>query len=56
MSTLPALASASRLLIPGLSIVLPEYDTIDDRIVWNIIEDDLDSLIEDVEKLQKLSS
>ena len=27
------------------------YDTIDDRIVWSIIEDDLDSLLEDVERL-----
>jgi uncharacterized protein with HEPN domain len=27
------------------------YDTIDDRIVWSIIEDDLGNLLEDVEKL-----
>ena len=38
------------------NILAHGYDTIDDRIVWNIIEDDLDSLIEDVEKLLKSSS
>lgn len=37
------------------NILTHGYDTIDDRIVWNIIEDDLDSLIEDVEKLLKSS-
>jgi len=38
------------------NILIHGYDAIDDRIVWNIIEDDLDSLIEDVEKLLKLSN
>jgi len=27
------------------------YDTIDDRIVWGVIEEDLDNLIADAEKL-----
>lgn len=27
------------------------YDTIDDRIVWSIIEDDLGNLLEDIERL-----
>ena len=27
------------------------YDTIDDRVVWGIIEEDLDNLLKDVEGL-----
>lgn len=27
------------------------YDAIDDRIVWGVIEEDVDDLIEDVDKL-----
>ena len=38
------------------NILAHGYDTIDDRIVWNIIEADLDNLIEDVGKLLKSSS
>ncbi|MFH1476983.1 MAG: HepT-like ribonuclease domain-containing protein [Verrucomicrobiota bacterium] len=38
------------------NILVHGYDTIDDRIVWNIIETDLDNLIEDVEKFLKSSS
>ena len=37
------------------NILAHGYDTIDDRIVWNIIEDDLDNLIEDAGKLLKSS-
>ena len=38
-------------IISFRNILIHGYDTIDDRIVWGIIEEDLDSLIEDVEKL-----
>jgi hypothetical protein len=38
------------------NILAHGYDAIDNRIVWNIIEADLDNLIEDVEKLLKSSS
>ncbi len=34
------------------NILVHGYDAIDDRIVWNVIEDDLSRLIEDVERLQ----
>jgi uncharacterized protein with HEPN domain len=33
------------------NILVHGYDTIDDRIVWGVIEEDLDNLIEDVDKL-----
>ena len=33
------------------NILLHGYDTIDDRIVWGVIEEDLDHLIQDVGKL-----
>jgi len=33
------------------NILVHGYDAIDDRIVWGVIEDDLDNLIEDVESL-----
>ncbi len=45
-----------RNIVSFRNILVHGYDTIDDRIVWNIIETDLDNLIEDVEKLLKLSS
>jgi len=35
------------------NILVHGYDTIDDRIVWGVIEEDLDHLIEDVGKLLK---
>jgi uncharacterized protein with HEPN domain len=33
------------------NILIHGYDSIDDRIVWDIIEEDLDNLIDDVDKL-----
>ena len=33
------------------NILIHGYDAIDDRIVWGVIEDDLDNLIEDAEAL-----
>lgn len=33
------------------NILVHGYDTIDERIVWGIIQEDLDHLIEDVDKL-----
>jgi len=33
------------------NILVHGYDTIDDRIVWGVIEEDLDALLGDVEKL-----
>jgi len=33
------------------NILVHGYDSIDDRIVWGVIEEDLDDLIEDVERL-----
>lgn len=33
------------------NILVHGYDSIDDRIVWGIMEEDLDNLIEDVDKL-----
>jgi len=33
------------------NILVHGYDTIDDRIVWGVIEEDLDNLIEDLDKL-----
>ena len=35
------------------NILVHGYDSIDDRIVWAIIEDELDQLLEDVGKLLK---
>ena len=32
-------------------ILVHGYDSIDDRIVWDIMEEDLDNLIEDVSNL-----
>lgn len=33
------------------NILVHGYDTIEERIVWGVIEEDLDNLIEDVDKL-----
>jgi uncharacterized protein with HEPN domain len=38
-------------IISFRNILIHGYDAIDDRIVWGVIEEDLDTLIEDVEKL-----
>lgn len=38
-------------IISFRNILVHGYDTIDDRIVWGVMEEDLDSLIEDVDKL-----
>lgn len=41
----------SRDLISFRNILIHGYDAIDYRIVWSVIEDDLDNLIEEVENL-----
>ena len=41
----------SREIISFRNILIHGYDAIDDRIVWGVIEEDLDNLIEEVEKL-----
>lgn len=38
-------------IISFRNILVHGYDAIDDRIVWGVIEEDLDSLIEDVNGL-----
>ncbi len=38
-------------IISFRNILIHGYDAIDDQIVWGIIKEDLDNLIEDVEKL-----
>jgi uncharacterized protein YutE (UPF0331/DUF86 family) len=38
-------------IIAFRNILVHGYDAIDDRIVWNVIEEDLAPLIEDVERL-----
>ena len=38
-------------IISFRNILVHGYDTIDDRIVWGVIEEDLDDLVEDVEQL-----
>ena len=35
------------------NILVHGYDAIDDRIVWGVIEEDLDGLVEDVNRLLK---
>lgn len=40
-------------IISFRNILVHGYDAIDDQIVWGVIEDDLDKLIEDVESLLK---
>jgi len=41
----------NRDIISFRNILVHGYDAIDDRIVWGVIEEDLDRLIEDVERL-----
>lgn len=41
----------NREIISFRNILVHGYDTIDDRIVWDVIEKDIDNLIEDVGKL-----
>ena len=38
-------------IISFRNILVHGYDAIDDRIVWGVVEEDLDGLIEDVDKL-----
>ena len=38
-------------IISFRNILIHGYDSIDDQVVWGIIKEDLDELIEDVEKL-----
>lgn len=38
-------------IISFRNILVHGYDAIDDRIVWGVVEEDLDDLIEDVDKL-----
>jgi len=38
-------------IISFRNILIHGYDTIDDRIVWGVIQEDLDNLIADAEKL-----
>ncbi len=38
-------------IISFRNILVHGYDTIDDQIVWGVVEEDLNNLIDDVEKL-----
>jgi uncharacterized protein with HEPN domain len=38
-------------IISFRNILVHGYDAIDDRIVWGVIEEDLNDLVEDVDKL-----
>ena len=38
-------------IISFRNILVHGYDAIDDRIVWGVVEEDLDDLIEDVDRL-----
>ena len=40
-----------RSIVSFRNILTHGYDSIDDRVVWGIIEEDLDSLLEDAERL-----
>jgi uncharacterized protein with HEPN domain len=40
-----------RSIVSFRNLLVHGYDSIDDRIVWGIIEEDLDTLLEDVKKL-----
>ena len=42
-----------RNIISFRNILVHGYDTIDNRIVWDVITDDLSNLIEDVDKLRR---
>lgn len=42
-----------RSIISFRNILIHGYDSIDDRIVWGTIEEDLDNLLADVERLMK---
>jgi uncharacterized protein with HEPN domain len=41
----------NRDIVSFRNILVHGYDAIDNRVVWGVIEEDLDNLIEDVEKL-----
>ena len=40
-------------IISFRNILVHGYDALDDRIIWGVIEEDLDSLVEDVDRLLK---
>ncbi len=40
-------------IISFRNILVHGYDTIDDRIVWGIVEEDLDDLLADIEQLTR---
>jgi len=40
-----------RAIVSFRNILVHAYDAIDDQIVWNVIEDDLDNLIDDIKRL-----
>ena len=42
---------SQRDIVSFRNILVHGYDTIDDRIVWGVVEADLDEMIEDVERL-----
>jgi uncharacterized protein with HEPN domain len=42
-----------RSIISLRNILIHGYDTIDDRIVWGVIQEDLDNLLEDVIRLMR---
>jgi uncharacterized protein with HEPN domain len=40
-------------IISFRNILVHGYDSIDDRIVWGVVEEDIDQLIQDVEAIHK---
>ncbi len=48
MKFLPTCTIFFRLVVPSR-----KFDAIDDLIIWGVIEEDLDSLVEDVDRLLK---
>jgi uncharacterized protein with HEPN domain len=40
-----------RSIVSFRNILIHGYDTIDDRIVWDVVQEDLDNLLEDVTRL-----